>query len=137
MTYVEEVFAGNREAHNAPDSEVEPGEMIIGTLQNQTAKDLYSMGQDIKNSANNLMEEIGAMGLRKKEELAEFKPRLVSLERQTSILIGLFWQYVYEEFPQATHPKVTVGIRKDWQVVIYKATPTFSFEDIFGRGFED
>ncbi len=118
-TRLEEVFNGCREALSSPECEVEPGEIILGTLQNPKARALYSMAHDMKMVISAQFKENKPETLKETRELIT---RFAQLRERIDILDKIFWQFVYEEFSQTKHPKVTTGIRKGWQVVIFKSS---------------
>lgn len=124
------VLSGSREALHAPDVEVEPGEEILGVLENPIARAMYSLMIDLNkanssagNKLNNIIHTEGGLT---KEIMAQIEPEIHRAKNQCLVTAKLFWEIVHEEFPKSRIATVSVSVRKGWKIVIYKNnTPSF------------
>ncbi len=134
--HLRRVFSGEYECLNAPDEDVQLGEVVVGTLRNEQAKALFSIVRDIgKNLDLNTKDlERRFHAATDKEEQRQVFREIHQIKNQVGVIMGLFWEMVYEEYPQGRDRELDVGIRRDWQVVVYKATSPLSgiFGELFG-----
>lgn len=118
-----EVIGGNGVEINdtaPPELPVELGEQVIGTLEDPFARHLWALREKIDEYVEDLKAVIG----KEEECTAEEAGRIYQISDTVSnmrrILSSLFWMRVKEEFPDLVKQGITIGIRKDWQVVAMK-----------------
>ena len=121
LNILTETLTGAREAPHAPDADVEPGEQVIGILANAQVQALYSLRVTL---AEHLVKFKGAMPDERPsdDEVRKLQVRGSALATQYQIVNHLLWEGVHTEFPQSRDPRVGVGLRKGWSVIIFKNT---------------
>ncbi|MDE1874860.1 MAG: hypothetical protein KGI79_02085 [Patescibacteria group bacterium] len=120
-----QVFSGNPENIKLipPDDEVEPGEVIVGTIQNPRTKALYSLTMRATDEGNKTLEHIRA-ALRPdmpSAERRELVRRAAAVHGLARTIADVFQEMLKDEFPEVRDEGITFGIRTDWRVVIYKS----------------
>lgn len=129
-----ETLTLKREALHAPQGEVEPGEQVLGTLEDERVRALFSLrvmlGSTLRKFNSSLPNkqpddnEILRLNIKGRSFVSQFK-----------IVDQLFWEGLHAEFPASKDPRVGVGLRKGWSVVIFKQTRS-SAEDFLRSLFE-
>lgn len=118
------VFSGSREALHAPNSAVEPGEEVVGILESQKARAMFSLMVELNKAnvhiSNKLKDACEREGGLSREVVNMFECDIHRAQNQSSVVSSLFWELVHEEFPKSRVATVAVGIREGWKVVVYK-----------------
>jgi len=130
-----QIMNGQRKNHHQPDSEVEAGEVVLGTLVNPVAMSMYSLWQEMNEGVENFLKTVhGSLLPEKKEEVKRLECQMHQLRNRANCAKELFWELVYSEFPKARERGVSVGIRAGWVVVIFKSRGNSLLDLLTGGG---
>lgn len=120
-----------------PEDQVDPGEVVLGTLENPVARNMYSLWKEMFDGSqkftSSIPENLSPFDEKRKDEVRRLKCQMHQYGNRINCAKSFFWELVYSDFPAARDPGVIVGVRKDWVVVIFKSQRT-SFLDLFGGG---
>ncbi len=120
-----QIFNSERECLVAPKNEVQLGEVVLGTLENDIAKALYSVWQEMEYNLKIYVDGLPKkMPKNKVEEINAINIQHHKICNRIECIKGLFWEIIYTHFPKSRLPGIEVGIRQDWKVVIFKSSPT-------------
>lgn len=126
------VFNGDYECRHKPEDPIEPGEIVLGTLENTTARNIYSLWHEMIEGASKFSESLPkTLPKEEKKEIRRIRCQFQKMTNRISCAKTIFWELVYSDFPESREAEVAVGIRKDWQVVIFKSESLSSFADLF------
>ena len=132
--FMRRVFTGEYECRHTPDDPVEPGEVVLGTLQSQVAKSMYSLWHEMGEGAKKFIEDLPEDGSQlSKDEKRKLQSQLHQYKNRIECAKSNFWEMVYTDFPKSRDPRVSVGIRSNWTVVIFKSSSPL--ELLMGGGF--
>jgi hypothetical protein len=116
------VLSGEYECRHMPENPVEPGEVVLGTLENPIAKSMYSLWHEMDAGSKKFFESLPEdRSDLPKEEIRRLKSQMHQLRSRIECAKSFFWEMAYSAFPKARDPGVSIGIRSNWTVVIYKS----------------
>ncbi len=128
------VLSGSREALHAPSGEVEPGEEVLGTLENPIARAMYSLMSNMDKAKvvvckklNTALENEGGLS---RELINKMETEIHQARSQAIITHSFFWELVHQEFPKSRVATVSVGLREGWKVVIFKNNNPSLFDQL-------
>jgi hypothetical protein len=128
------VLSGEYECHHAPEDQVEPGEVVLGTLKNEKARGMFSLWREMEEGLKKFKESIPEdRDSMSKNDMRSLRIHMHQFNSRINCVREIFWEQVYSDFSQARDSGVTVGIRADWTIVIFKSAQC-SFLDLFGGG---
>jgi hypothetical protein len=133
------VFNGTYECRHAPEDEIEPGEVILGILENPVARNAYSLWSVMAEGASRFSKDLPnnlSKAEEQKGEIRRLKCQMHQLGNRVDCVKAIFWELVYSDFPKAREADVSVAIRANWTVVIFKSPPSL-FLELFGKRLFD
>lgn len=118
-----ETLTLKRETLHQPDADIEPGEKVVGTLEDEQVRALFSLRAMLQ---QHLVKFKKSFPERRPndDEVRRLTVRANALATQYKIANCLLWEGVHTEFPATRDPRVACGIRKGWVVVIFKNPPS-------------
>jgi hypothetical protein len=126
------VLTGQRECLHAPEEPVEPGEEVLGILENPVARAMYSLWREMEEGGQKFNKTIPERPPERPGEILALQSQAHQFRNRIKCAHELFWELVYSDFPKARDPRVTIGIRENWTVVIFKASRGISILDLIG-----
>ncbi len=104
---------------HVPECKIEPGEIVIGTIDDPITRSLYSIktmldryGDDYA-SANETDEPSG---------MEKRAIHLSSVVRLLDAVDNIFWHRIHEQFDKTKNSGLMTSIREGWQVVVWKSS---------------
>lgn len=120
---IRHVLDGRRECLHLPEGEVEPGEEVLGILENETARALHSLLVELNKANKVLSEQLNHSaqieGGITRQTINRMELDIHQARNQCEVVGALFWEMVHLEFPKSRLSTVAVGIREGWKVVIF------------------
>ncbi len=136
--HLEDIFSGKFEALSEPRKEVNPEETVLGILQNQRTKTVYSRILYFKESSKKKFEDLKRnLFVVSGDDSLSLMIEIQKMSNQMSVLDSIFWEMIRDEFPDARRPDVSIGVRQGWKVVIFEQSNKDLFltlKAIFGGG---
>ncbi|MBI5134134.1 MAG: hypothetical protein HZA81_01995 [Candidatus Taylorbacteria bacterium] len=108
-----------------PEGKVEPGEKVLGTIEDPVARSLYSLHVRTANYVSDYLETLRPST---REEAEKLKAKLDEVTLHANVINRAahavksdFWARVYELFPETANSGVEAAIREGFQVVVWKS----------------
>ncbi len=118
-----ETLTLTREALHAPNEEVEPGEKVIGVIEDLRLRALFSLRENTLRAAREFAEHLSVNRPTDKKRDRSLLTQAHTLKASLDAANSVFWQGIYQAYPEAADIGVSVGVREGWQLVVFKTPP--------------
>ena len=108
--------------------------MVLGVIENPVARSLYSLSSEMNEGGQKFNQNLPKTRLDNPDEIRALQAQAHQFRNRIECTQNLFWEFAYSDFPKARDPGVSIGIRENWTVVIFKAAHRVSFFDLFVGG---
>ena len=119
LDQLEDVVCKRREALHQPEDEVKQGEELLGVLEEERARALYSFWKELTNSLNKMTPDAPPSSAEEMQRFMALLPKIIRAKGWAELAGELFWESVKENFEKSRGEEYTVGIRIGWQVVVF------------------
>ena len=107
--FLRRVLTGEYECRRAPEKDVEPGEVVLGKLENPVAKSMYSLWTEMSEGAKKYYDGLPENPPEgQKEEVQRVRRQVHQLQSRIACAKAVFFELVYSDFPKTRDLGVTI-----------------------------